>query len=112
MSRPYHVDLLVNDQPLNHMELGMGATVSIISESQQKVVFPIATVDKSDVLLKTYTGECMHGRVVSEMHVDVQYSEQRKPLTLLVVAGNKPPCTTWQKLVGAFVARVEKHWLS
>ena len=87
-SRPYHVDLLVDDQPL-HMELDTGAAVSIISESQQRAVFPSATLEKSDMLLKTYTGECMS--VVGEMHVDVQYSEQRKPLTLIVVEGDGPP---------------------
>ena len=42
-------------------------------------VFPNATVEKSDMLLKTYSGECM--AVVSEMHVDAQYTQNRGSLS-------------------------------
>ena len=66
-----------------------GAAVSIISESQQRALFPNAKLESSKVLLKTYSGEKL--TVLGEMPVDVQYLTQRKPLTLLVDAQERPP---------------------
>ena len=80
-SRPYFVDVVANDHPLC-IELDTGAAVSIISESQQRALFPNAKQELSKILLKTYSGEKLP--VLGEMPVDVHYLTQRKPLSLLV----------------------------
>ena len=43
--------------PIKVMELDTGATITIVSEKKFREVFPRAKVEKSDVRLKTYTGE-------------------------------------------------------
>ena len=86
-SRPLYTELLVDGKRLR-MEIDTGAAVSIISESQQKALFPDTTVQTSSITLKTYTGEQMP--VVGQMPVSVQYGEQTADLVLIVVAGDGP----------------------
>lgn len=70
------------------MELDTGASVSLISEKIWKETFPESELVKSDVLLKTYTGEKLH--VLGEMQAQVVYNKQQKCLPLLVVSGSGP----------------------
>ena len=71
------------------MEIDTGASVSIISELQQKRIFPEATIAETKLRLQTYTGETM--RVIGQMEAKVRYGEQENNNMLLyVVAGNGP----------------------
>ena len=83
-SRPIIVTLQVNGKALS-MEVDTGAAVSLISEDTLKKVLPDAIPRKSNVVLRTYTEERM--TVLGELLVDVQYSNQRKSLELIVIAG-------------------------
>jgi len=59
------------------MEINMGTAVSIISENQQKELFPDAILHTSRM---TYTGE--RTAVMEEWDVQVQYHQQSKTLWL------------------------------
>ena len=74
-SRTYQADFIVNKKPLR-MEIDTGAAVSIISENQQKELFPDTILHTSRMELKTYTGERM--AVMGECDVQVQYQQQSK----------------------------------
>ena len=84
---PYQVDIIIEGTPLS-MEIDTGAAVSIISESQQKELFPDTSLDTSQVELTTYTGERMD--VVGQWNVQAQYGQQSKTLPLIVVTGDGP----------------------
>ena len=86
-SRPLRADVTIDGTPLT-MEIDTGAAVSLISERQQKVMFPNATLDKSRVELKTYTGERI--TVAGELKVQVRYGQQKRHLPLIIVAGDGP----------------------
>ena len=53
------------------MEVDTGGAVTIISEKLRDKVFPKATLQRSSLLLKTYTGETMP--VLGEIAVEVKY---------------------------------------
>ena len=78
-SRSYQADF-INENKQLRMEIDTGAAVSIISEQQQKELFPDAALHTSRLELKTYTGERM--AVVGEWDVQVQYCQQSKTLLL------------------------------
>ena len=116
-SCPIQADLLVNGKPLC-MEIDTGAAVSIISASKLKELLPQATLRKSQVILKTYTGERM--AVVGELTVDVQHGQQSKALVLIVVAGDGPSLLgrNWLqdlrldwKRIGAIAVNSNRHTL-
>ena len=87
-SHPISVDLVVNGKPLT-MEVDTGAADSVLSEQTFKSLFPDTSLEPTNVVLKTYTGERM--QVHGELTVEVQYLQQpKKSLTLLVVAGDGP----------------------
>jgi len=87
-SFPYKVELHVNGQPLT-MEVDTGAGVSIASESVLNSLLPSAKLQKTSVVLKTYTGEQIP--VKGSILVDVDYGQQHyKNLKLLVVQGSGP----------------------
>ena len=86
-TQPFHVDVLVNNQPLK-MELDTGAAVSIIAESQLKRILPRIKLKPSKIKLETYSGEKMP--VVGEVPVEVQYAEQTELLSFVVVAQEGP----------------------
>ena len=70
------------------MEVDTGADISIISEETRKVLFPTQKIYKSDLILKTYTGEPI--TIIGNLHVHVQYQDQFAKLVLVVVEGNGP----------------------
>ena len=84
---PIKVPLLINDNLLS-MELDTGATITIMSETKFKETFPRAKVEKSNIRLKTYTGESLP--VVGEVVVKVNHNKQVKDLTLTIVGGDGP----------------------
>ena len=71
-THPLKVRLSINGKPIT-MELDTGAAVSVISDEILHSCFPEAQVSKSDMVLRTYTGECM--RVIGEWGVNVQYQD-------------------------------------
>lgn len=86
-SRPISVYIVVNSQQL-HIKVDIGAAVTIISEETQRIKFPNVPLCKSNIILRTYTGEQMH--VLGELQVKVQYKSQEKVLDMIVVAGSGP----------------------
>ena len=70
------------------MELDTRAAVTIVSKRKYNNLFPSLSTQKSDVLLKTYTGEPLP--VIRDVSVHVQYKKQAQDLVLTVVAGNGP----------------------
>ena len=85
--KPICVELLINKKPLC-MEVDTGATISIISAKQHKDLFQDAVLRKSQVILKSYTGE--RKQVLGEMMATVKYGDQEKSLLLTVVEGDGP----------------------
>jgi len=82
-----HVEEYVNDTPLV-MEIDTGASLSLLSYCTWQEFFPELMPRKTDVVLKTYTGEQMDLEV--EIDVDVRYREQQRKLPLVMVAGSGP----------------------
>ena len=70
------------------MEVDTGAAVSLMSQVTQESVFPQATLHKSTIYLRTYTGEPM--KVVGELQVTATYGGQCRQLPLYIVPGNGP----------------------
>lgn len=98
-SQPYQVELAINGQPL-HMEVDTGAAVSLAPESSLTSVLPDATLRKTGVTLKTYTGEQIPVKGI--LTVDVTYDQQQyRNLELLVVGGSGPSLLgrDWLKVV-------------
>ena len=52
------VDLLVNGKQFT-MEVDTGVAISIISEATYKILFTDSELQKCNVVLRTYTNECM-----------------------------------------------------
>ncbi len=91
---PLHANLLLNGTVVR-MEVDTGAAVSLMPISKFRVFFPHSSLRQSRVTLRTYTGELME--VQGEVVMEVQYSEQKKSLPLVIVAGNGPtlPGRNW-----------------
>ena len=70
------------------MEIDTGAAVSLLSQSKWQEFSPELVPTKTEVVLKTYTGECMD--LVGEAEVEVRYHEQRRQLPLVIAAGSGP----------------------
>ena len=76
------------------MEVDTEAEVSIISDSTRRLLFTNVTLEKTYVVLKTYTEETIP--VVGELPVMVQYGTMAsmvpwaKQLKLIVVSGERP----------------------
>ncbi len=82
------MELLVNGQPLT-MEVDTGAGVSIAPESLMETLQPPVELQKTNIVLKTYTGQPVPVR--GSISVDVDYGEQHvRNLKLLVVKGSGP----------------------
>ena len=90
-TKPLLVTVELNQAPVE-MEVDTGASVSLISKDTYDRLWPTLTtapaIQKSDILLRTYTGE--HLEVVGSVSVDVHYKEQMAHLPLTVVAGGGP----------------------
>ena len=73
------------------MELDTGATLSLISESTYREMFPAESAPQlkvSQAPLKTYTGESI--KIKGAIDVEVVYNGQYKQLYLLIVEGEGP----------------------
>ena len=85
------------------MELDTGASVSIISQKVWEGILSKMQLEKSDTLLKTYTGEKL--QVLGQLQVQVKYGDQVQQLPLLVVAGNGP--SLWGR---NWLAAIRLNW--
>lgn len=70
------------------MELDTGASVSIVSKETWQKELSKVKLQKSDVLLKTYTDEPLP--IIGEAEVTVEYKTQKVILPLIVVGGKGP----------------------
>ena len=70
------------------MILDTGASVTLISRKTWKEKFPNVKLDKSEVLLKTYSGE--HLQVLGQTQMLVDCKQQKMKLPLLIVQGDGP----------------------
>ena len=86
-SSPIKISLQINNQPLQ-MEVDTGAAVSLISQRTHQEYLSQIPLEKSDILLKTYTGEQVP--VLGKMKVRVSYLQQSQELWLEVVTGKGP----------------------
>ena len=90
-TKPLLVTVELNQAPVD-MEVDTGASVSLISKDTYDKLWPNLTtappLQKSDILLRTYTGE--HLDVVGSVSIDVRYKEHITYLPLTVVAGRSP----------------------
>ena len=81
------VDLMINEQSLQ-MELDTGAFISLISEHQYKQLHEAPSLEKSSVILRTYTGESL--LTLGSIRVTATCNNQTKTLPILVIKGNGP----------------------
>lgn len=86
-ANPMQVRMLLNDTPVV-MEVDTGASVSLFSQSQWQELFPELVPRKTEVVLKTYTGEQMD--LVGEVDVEVRYGKQQRRLPLVIATGSGP----------------------
>ena len=86
-TKPIRVEVRISGKPLS-MEVDTGATVSLISYKRLKQVLPRIKINKTLVVLRTYTSEIIPVR--GEVQVNVTYGEQRKKLTLHVTKQEGP----------------------
>ena len=70
------------------MELDTGASVSIMSEEAWKKSFARVPLEKSQVKLRTYTGETLD--VIGQTQVEVTYQNQTANLPIQIVKGQGP----------------------
>ena len=99
---PLMIEFLANGQPLQ-MELDTGASISLISEQQYKQLQGAPPLEKSSVILQTYTGENLS--ILGSIRVVATYNNQTNNLPLLVVKGNGP------NLMGRdWLARFKVDW--
>ena len=84
---PIIVSLSLNGQKLD-MEVDTGAAFSVISDATKQTLFKNKTLHSSNLVLKTYTDECM--KVEGTLYVTVKYGNQTKKLMLVVVKGDVP----------------------
>ena len=80
-------EVRVNGKPLS-MEVDIGAAVSLILYRKLKQVLLRIKVNKTSVVLRTYTSEIIPVR--GEVQVNVAYGEQKKKLTLYVTKQDGP----------------------
>ena len=81
--KPIFVDVLINDVPIS-MELDTGAALSVISHATYQNIVQksrIPVLEKSEVKLKTYTGEEVN--ILGSAKVDVRYHNQNIHLQVL-----------------------------
>lgn len=78
----------IENKPLK-MELDTGSAVSIIPATTYEKLFKTKKLRKTDVILKTYSGEKLSPKGMLQVHV--KYGEKTQELPLYVVNGNGPP---------------------
>ena len=82
---PIEIPLVINDSPVT-MELDTGVAVTIMSEKHFREIFDDTSLRKSELLLKTYSGDRL--TVLGTMDAVVQYEQQTRELPLTVVRGH------------------------
>ena len=82
------IELSINGTLIT-MTLDTGASIGIISEQTYQTQLPHLHLHKSDILLRTYTGETL--TVCGETQVCITYKKQQYHLPLVIVEGNGPP---------------------
>ena len=75
--RPIVVTIEVEKRDIE-MEVDTGAAVSLMSSSRYHSLYPDLPLQKSKLILTTYTGEQL--KLVGERQVEVNYGSQRKHL--------------------------------
>ena len=83
---PYKIPLVINDV-VHTMELDTGASVTLMSETECRKLFPEATHRESSVLLRTYSGDCLP--VVGEWMSRYNMVTILQPLNDLLQKGKK-----------------------
>ena len=87
--KPIMLSVKVNDIPLN-MELDTGSVVSVIPKHLYQEKFSEIKLEKTDLTLKTYTGEIVYP--VGVLQVNVNYSDNYyNELELFVVDNDNTP---------------------
>ena len=88
-THPVRVELRVNSKPLK-MEVYTGAVVSIISQKTWQEVFPLLPIEKSSVVLTTYSSERL--KSLGRCTVNVSYKSQQKKLFIYMyfIEGDGP----------------------
>ena len=100
-SKPVMVEVTINEQPLQ-MELDTSASISLISEHQYKQLHETPSLEKSSVILRTYTGENLS--TLGSIRATATCNNQTKTLPILVIKGNGPNlmdvigCQSWPLL--------------
>ena len=87
-SEPYRAVVKTNGNPLS-MEIDTGASVSVVGEETFETIQKgdeILELQKTSVLLQTYTGEAI--TVLGSTLIPVEHNGQ---MPLIVTAGNGPP---------------------
>ena len=75
---------LLNDVPTD-MEFDMGASLSVINQTTYSQISRGGSLQKTEVKLKTYTGESIP--VIGSIKVHVKHKGQKEVLPVLVVEG-------------------------
>ena len=86
-AQPIKCEAITEGTPLT-MEVDTGAKISINSDSTHWSLSPNVNLEKTNVVLNTYTEETIP--VVGELPVIVQYGTQAKQMKLIVVSGGGP----------------------
>nr|XP_055048287.1 uncharacterized protein K02A2.6-like [Misgurnus anguillicaudatus] len=86
-TKAYKVTALLEGQPVK-MEIDTGAAVSLVSEAVYSEILSHLPLKPPDVVLKTYTGESVTMKGLTQ--VTVELNGQTKKLPLYVVAGDYP----------------------
>ena len=79
--------------------------MSLISEQDQRRLFPAAVLDKSDIQLRTYTGKPIP--VLGQMRVSVKYNDYQGQHILFVVKGNGPVI-----LGREWISKIKLDWVN
>ena len=86
-SHPYHATVTIKERPVV-MEINTGAAVSLISKDVMERLFPNAVLEKSSLVLHTYTADSIP--VLGCISVDVLQKSYTGQLKLHVVPGAGP----------------------
>ncbi len=81
------------------MELDTGSKLSIISTDDYEEKFRDFNLRRSDVVMKTYTGEMIHPKGI--LDVEVEYGKNKYELEMFVIDGTGPPLfgRSWLKKI-------------
>ena len=99
---PITVTVVANQAELQ-MEVSLGASASVISESMYRQLWP-PSLQQTSTRIHTYTGEAL--KILGCISVKDEYNQQVEQLPLLVVSGAGP------NLLGKdWMAKLRLHWV-